>query len=147
MLRKANNRAGLRICVTAAVLLVLAALSPAPVYQQQNRFLPEASQDDLAAQQDMQGVQPNVGEVPLNLKPEGTNPGAELAHKTRALLNSGNADVTISALHVAQERVEASKPAPGKAVLWVVFGSLAGFGVFFWFRRWADKNVPTHGGF
>lgn len=139
-----------KISLTFMVLAVLAALCPAPVNDAAAKRLaptPEQSQEQLAAQQKLNGVMPVVGEVPQKVNetnaatnlPTSNDPSAAGALS----VGSNRADnVGNRAIQAATERVSKEKKPTFFPFLLLAILCGIGFGVMRFAQRWLDTNVP-----
>jgi hypothetical protein len=140
------------------VLLIfgsLAALSPAPVYHRHDKGkgAPEASQAELAQQQALassKGVLPAVGSIPQNSSREyhhsakSDDQAAEMLRSTKQEIQDPSSKAkTVAVLEAAQRDVQNTKPSRFRSLFGFVFAGCFGYGAFFFFRRWADKNLPA----
>ena len=142
-----------RILAIAAVLLGLAALSPAPINDPmaaaaKNHGLHDKSQAEMAHDQMYDGNQHVVGNVPTKTDDNGFSQAAP-ANDEQAAKELASHEVVVSdpkaiaALRHANAAIKKQEEGSGFSWITALLVFALGFGVFQGLRFWMEKNGPA----
>jgi hypothetical protein len=139
-----------KLILSASVLMVLAAMSPAPIRDRRElRIEPEKSQSQRAAEQNLM-YKGEVGSVPErteNFNAPSIQQESNVAAQTVAGANSSvdgkkSAQKASETVKAASKAMEAKKNEGPMRFVWAIFAIVAALGIFQAFRTWANKNLP-----
>lgn len=140
-----------KLILSATVLMVLAAMSPAPIRDRRElRVEPEKSQSQRAAEQNLM-LRGEVGGVPErtenfnapSIQQESNAAAATVAGANKSVDGANkSAQKGADTVKAASKALESKKQEGPLRFLWAIFAVVAVVGIFQAFRTWANKNLP-----
>ena len=137
-----------KILTCSIVFGVFAGLCPAPIPDSRPTPppVPEQSQAQLAEQQRFNGVQNEVGGVPMRQDSVTVRSLPSDARATEALIQAEKtpaANIARENLLVSERVLSQQGESPMKGIAWGVVVLLLAIGAVFGLRTWADKAIPV----
>lgn len=105
------------------------------------QFHPEQSQGQVTEQQQHQGTQGVVGDVPTRTSPR-YNSRSSKSGEGADILADASAQLAAKTLVEAEEQLQAENAGRFKWAWWAIGMLMLGLGVFLGFKSYADKTVP-----